>query len=146
MDLRQEHKKVDVFGRIARDYLIENFDAMHDGAVVSNRFDFNSAPLEDGEAEHLSALQKCFDFIADDGMEAFQIEHQNDPPAIERNLMVHVSADRVMECVGDMKRMQVACHPRVTRTGWLRNVTRPVEFSRNCGRTADSRSDFAATA
>ena len=105
--LRQQHKKTDKFGRIARDYLIDHFDAMHEDAKLSNEHDYNTHALEDGEPEHLSALQKCFDFIADNGMEAFQTEHQNDPPELEAQLVVNVSTDRMLDCVGDFDRMAI---------------------------------------
>ena len=37
--------------------------------------------MPDGTPKHLSALQKCYDYIADNGMDSFLTEHQNDPPA-----------------------------------------------------------------
>src|SRR5690606_30144891 len=36
--------------------------------------------LPDGTKKQVSALQRCYDYIADHGLESFQTEHQNDPP------------------------------------------------------------------
>jgi hypothetical protein len=73
----------DPFGREAFHFLESNFDEMHRGAVLSNEYDYITDPLPDGTPTHLSALQKCYDFICDRGMNAFLTEHQNAPPPIE---------------------------------------------------------------
>lgn len=92
VELRQAGKQVrvdpndpssparDPFGREAHAFYLANHEAMDAGAVLSNKHDFVADELPDGTPTHLSALQKCFDFVADHKLAAFQTEHQNDPP------------------------------------------------------------------
>lgn len=77
------NKPVDVFGRKAHQFLLDNFDVMHEGAVLSNPANYERDVLPDGTPTHVSALQRCYDWIADKGMRSFQTEHQNDPPEEE---------------------------------------------------------------
>lgn len=89
IDLRQRgkaerdektNKSKDIYGREAFRYYKKNRKKMDAGAEMSNPYDFNQQEMPDGTPEHLSALQKCFDYIADNGLESFLTEHQNDPP------------------------------------------------------------------
>ena len=73
----------DALGRQAHELYLANREAMDAGAVLSNEYDFEADILPDGSQKHASALQKCWDYIADNGMDSFQTEHQNDPPAAE---------------------------------------------------------------
>lgn len=70
------------------------------GAVVSNPYRF------DPSRGQLSALQRCFDTIADDGRDAFETECQNSPPTEEKqedagitDLMVRSRVNGRMKCV-----------------------------------------------
>lgn len=74
---------VDVFGRKAHQHYLDNFEAMNAGAVLSNPYNFEGEPLPDGSQKQVSALQRCYDYIADEGMASFMTEHQNDPPEDE---------------------------------------------------------------
>jgi len=107
VDLRTANITEDKYGRKARDLLKEHFKEMHEGAVLSNPTDYNTEPLEDGEPEHLSALQKCYDYITDEGMESFLAEHQNNPPEEENKLLVQVTPSRMTRCVGDLPRQEI---------------------------------------
>lgn len=88
MELRQSGKNLldadgnprDVFGREAHRLYLENRAAMDAGAVLSNPYNFEPEPLPDGTQKQLSALQRCYDYIADNGLPSFLTEHQNDPP------------------------------------------------------------------
>ena len=71
------------FGRKAFAYYRDNREAMDEGAELANPYNFIDTLLPDGTPTHLSALQKCYDFIADKGLEAFLTEYQNDPPATD---------------------------------------------------------------
>jgi len=73
----------DPFGREAFHFLESHFAEMHRGAVLSNEHDYIADPLPDDTPTHLSALQKCYDYIADRGLESFLTEHQNDPPPLD---------------------------------------------------------------
>lgn len=71
---------VDVFGRKAHQLYLDNRTEMDDGAVLCNPHNYENTTLPDGTQSQVSALQRCFDYIADKGIESFLTEHQNDPP------------------------------------------------------------------
>ena len=73
-------KPVDPTGREAHRFYEANYERMNFGAELSNEHDYESDEMPDGSPKHLSALQKCWDYIADNGMASFLTEHQNDPP------------------------------------------------------------------
>lgn len=67
---------------LARDacrFYLANAAAMHEGASVSNPNNFNRDLGDDQKPIQFSALQACFDFICDNGREAFESEYQNNP-------------------------------------------------------------------
>lgn len=74
---------VDVFGRKSHALYLQNRDVMDAGAILSNPHNFEADLLPDGTQKQVSALQRCYDYIADRGMPSFLTEHQNDPPADE---------------------------------------------------------------
>jgi hypothetical protein len=70
----------DEFGRKAHAFYLEQREVMDAGAEVTNQFSFDGRLLPDGSQLQVSALQKYFDFVADNGEEAALCELQNDPP------------------------------------------------------------------
>jgi len=74
---------IDVFGREAHRFYLANREAMDAGAVLANPYNFDAAILPDGSQKQISALQRCYDYIADEGLNSFLTEHQNDPPEDE---------------------------------------------------------------
>ena len=81
--LDEKGNPVDVYGRKAHEFLVKNYEEMHVGAVLSNPHNYERSILPDGSPMHVSALQRCYDYIADNGMNSFLTEHQNDPPEDE---------------------------------------------------------------
>jgi hypothetical protein len=71
---------VDVFGRKAHSLYLSNRAEMDRVAILSNPHNFEADLLPDGSQKQVSALQRCYDYIADHGMASFLTEHQNDPP------------------------------------------------------------------
>lgn len=71
----------DSLARDACSFLKSHWGAMHEGAKLSNPNNYKRELGDDGEPLQLSALQACFDFISDNGMEAFESEYQNNPDA-----------------------------------------------------------------
>jgi len=73
-------------GRAAHAFYLANRGAMDDGAEVSNPHVHSEGLLPDGTKTQESALQYCYDKIADatkdgvDGWLHFATEYQNDPP------------------------------------------------------------------
>lgn len=78
--LRQGRNDDDPDARKAHEFYLANRAAMEAGSVVTNPFRFDARPLVDGEPGQVSALQACFDLIADRTWDHFNTEYQNDPP------------------------------------------------------------------
>lgn len=70
----------DLDGRGANQLYLDKQSKMDAGSIVSNPHRFNAEKLPDGSQTEVSALQHCYNIIADRGIEAFQTEYQNDPP------------------------------------------------------------------
>lgn len=69
----------DPFARDAHAFYVANRAAMDEGAILNNPHRFDDMPTPDGTPKQVSAIQACFDFIADNGIDAFRSEYQNDP-------------------------------------------------------------------
>lgn len=67
-------------GREAHQYYLDDRKAMDVGAVVNNPSRYISDPADDGKPLEVSALEHCYNLIADRGWDNFATEYQNDPP------------------------------------------------------------------
>ncbi len=83
IDFRKGRANDDPDARQAHAFYLANREAMDAGAEVTNPYRFDSRPLMDGEPGQVSALQACYDVIADREWEHFNTEYQNDPPEEE---------------------------------------------------------------
>lgn len=89
IDLRQRGQKtmgedgkpVDPDARQAAKFYAENQAEIEAGVALSNPNDFDAKPVRDGSPAEISALQHCYNFIADHSLAAFETEYQNNPPA-----------------------------------------------------------------
>ncbi len=108
---------IDRYGRNAHRFYVENFDAMNAGAVLSNPYNFERDKLPDGTQKQLSSLQRCMDFISDHGREAFDTEHQNDPPPDDARLESKLTWFHVSDCAGDYQRQQVSAETNAVVRG-----------------------------
>jgi hypothetical protein len=70
----------DEFARRSHRSYLEQRVKMDAGGEVANPTSFDDRTLEDGSRLQVSALQRYFDFVADNGEEAALCELQNDPP------------------------------------------------------------------
>jgi len=70
----------DPYARVAHNFYLERREAMDAGAELSNPLGFDGRKLSDGSQLQASALQRYYDFVADNGIEAALSELQNDPP------------------------------------------------------------------
>jgi len=77
---RDRDADTDPLARVASQFYISNRAKMDDGAVLGNPQRFSGMLAEDGQPLELSALQQCYNLIADLGQDAFDTEYQNDPP------------------------------------------------------------------
>lgn len=77
---QEEWAANDEFARGAHRFYLENQAAMDSGAEIGNPYAFEDMLLEDGTQWEVSALQHCYNVIADIGWNAFRTEYQNDPP------------------------------------------------------------------
>ncbi len=66
--------------RVAHRFYLSHRDEMDCGAIVSNEYAFEGKPAADGEPLELSALQACYNKVADTSWDAFSTEYQNQPP------------------------------------------------------------------
>lgn len=107
----------DPHGRVAHKFLVDNFDVMHEGAELSNPYDFVKTLLPDGTPIHVSALQKCYDFIADKGMDAFLTEYQNDPPEESGPVESGITARRIQTQLNGYERKIVPAGCKVITQG-----------------------------
>lgn len=78
--LDADKKPIDKFGRNAHAYYLANREAMDAGAEVYDDSDFKSIKMPDGSQQQVSAIQDCFDYIAEVGLDSFNTEHQQQPP------------------------------------------------------------------
>lgn len=83
---RQDQTNGDATARNAQLFYKQNRKNMDAGAVVSNKYRFKNTKLPDGSLAELSAIQACYNNIADMGLPAFQKEYQNEPPESEQGL------------------------------------------------------------
>jgi hypothetical protein len=79
IELRRNRSDDDRDARVAHQHYLANREAMDVGASVINPHRFDSRNLEDGSQAEVSALQACFNIIADRGQKHFDTEYQNDP-------------------------------------------------------------------
>lgn len=108
----------DPFGREAFRFLQSHFEEMHAGSILSNENDFNRDLLPDGTPMHLSALQKCYDFISDNGLPAFQTEHQNAPPPPEQEIgKADISRELVQSRISGFTRRELPPPPITLAAG-----------------------------
>jgi hypothetical protein len=78
--LRKERDENDPDARVAHRHYLAHRAEMDAGAIVTNPYRFDSRLLPDGEPVEVSALQACYNLVADRGWEHFNTEYQNDPP------------------------------------------------------------------
>lgn len=80
IDLRKGKEESDRDARVAHQFYLDNRESMDEGAVCTNQYRFNKKLLLDGSPAEVSALQHCYNIIADRGWDHFATEYQNDPP------------------------------------------------------------------
>lgn len=80
IQLRQGRSETDPDARVAHRFYLANREAMDLGAEVTNPHRFDARVLSDGEPAEVSALQACYNLIADRNWDHFNTEYQNDPP------------------------------------------------------------------
>lgn len=78
--VRDNQEKDDKFSRGAHQYYVDHREEMDAGSVIANPYILEPDRLMDGTQKEVSALQHCFNVIADVGWDAFNTEYQNDPP------------------------------------------------------------------
>ena len=80
---RQDQFNDDPTGRIAAKFYRKHRKTMDVGARVANKYRFISEKAPDGTKLETSALQACFNVIADHGWPHFETEYQNNPPEVD---------------------------------------------------------------
>lgn len=77
---RQMRGSDDPDARAAHRFYLDHREAMDAGAECTNPYRYDQRILLDGEPAEVSALQACYNLIADRGWDHFNCEYQNDPP------------------------------------------------------------------
>jgi hypothetical protein len=91
---RREGQSIgDKYGRSAHAIYLKKRRAMDAGAVVCNPKSFDGRRLADGTRLQVSALQRYYDFVADNGEEAALAELQNDPADATRTRVTLTAED-----------------------------------------------------
>lgn len=109
---------IDPTGREAHRFYLTHRAEMDAGAELSNPNDFNRNIAPDGSEMQASALQMCFDYIADKGEVSFQTEHQNDPPADDSTSRLVLTAYHIQHnCRSGLNQRVVPADTSVIVTG-----------------------------
>ncbi len=97
----------DEFARNAHQFYLDHREAMEAGAEVANPHSYDGCELPDGSKLQVSAVQRYFDFVADNGEEAALSELQNDPPEESGPIESGITAYRVQRQVSGYPRKLV---------------------------------------
>lgn len=100
-------RKGDKFAREAHKFYLENFDEMNRGSAIGNPYHFVKTLLPDGSQTEVSGLQKCFNIIADRGLEHFKTEYNNDPPTENAPIESGITSFKVQSQVSGLPRKLV---------------------------------------
>ena len=102
--LRREGQAAgDKYGRAAHRYYLANRKAMDAGAKPCNPKSFDGRKLPDRSRMQVSAIQRYYDWVADNGLESALAELQNNP-AMAGKTSVTVTADEVARKLNGLQR------------------------------------------
>jgi hypothetical protein len=104
MQLRQGRAEADPDARVAHAFYLAHREAMDAGAIVTNPYRFDGRLLLDEQPSEASALQACYNLIADRGLEHFNTEYQNDPPEVMGPVESGITPKRIQEQVSGYAR------------------------------------------
>lgn len=76
---KSDMREGDPYGQTATQMYLDNREMAERGAKVSNQYRFCSDKLANGMQVEYSAIQAAYNKIADNGIDAFLSEYQNDP-------------------------------------------------------------------
>ena len=93
--------------RVAYQFYVSHRDEMDCGAIVSNEYAFEGKPAADDEPLELSALQACYNKIADTGWDAFATEYQNEPPEETQISRAGISRQLVASRISGLARREL---------------------------------------
>lgn len=106
--LRQADQQAgDEFARRAHAFYLKRREEMDALAAVVNPNSFDGRLLPDGSQLQVSAIQRYYDFVADNGLEAALSELQNDPPEEDGPIEVRLSANRIQRQVNGLARKAI---------------------------------------
>jgi hypothetical protein len=104
ISLRKTRTEDDPDARVAFRFWRDNLEEIERGSKVTNPYRFDSRLMPDGEPAELSALQACFNLIADRSRENFDTEYQNDPPDEGEAKSKGITAEIVQQRLGMYER------------------------------------------
>ena len=112
----------DLFARTAHKFYLKHRKEMDAGALVSNRRRFEDVRLSDGSKLEVSSLQSAYNKIADQGLDFFKSEYQNDPPEEQEIDTIGLSKAAVMSRTSGIARGFVP--------DWCEYVTEGIDIGR----------------
>ena len=105
MAMRQAAQQAgDEFARKSHEFYLAHREEMDAEAVVINPLSFDGRVLKDGSQLQISALQRYYDFVADNGLDAALCELQNDPPEESGPIDSGITAHRIQRQVNGWPR------------------------------------------
>lgn len=114
---RREQIAGDKDARAATRFYLENRDKMEVGAEVANPERYSRGVTRDGWQIERSALQHCYNLIADNGLEPFLCEYQNDPPEESGPDVIGVTAEVVMSRVSGFNHREIPPEASIVTAG-----------------------------
>jgi hypothetical protein len=106
---RREQQAKDPYARGAHQFYLERFDEMNAGSVCENNM-YNGTVLPDGSQVQVSALQRFYDEVADQGEAGYRFvltEWQNDPPPDDDEDQTKLTPDEVASRLNGLARYVV---------------------------------------
>ena len=104
---KKDKRNGDTHGRTAHQYYVEHFEAMNEGAEVSNEHRFIGTACPDGSQKQLTAVQFYFDEWADKGEAFCKYELDNETAKAEEIIKSSLEPGHVMACEGKHSRLEV---------------------------------------
>ena len=108
MSLRQSSMaEGDPFARASHALYLKHREQMDTGAEAANPDSFDGRTLADGSKLQVSALQRYYDFVADNGIDAALSELQNDPPEETSLIESGITADTILNKLNGYPRRMI---------------------------------------
>ena len=104
LEKRRNRGDADPDARASHAFYLANRKEMDTAAVLANPYNFTATKLTDGSLMEVSALEHCYNLIADTSWADFATEYQNDPPVDDDVATSGINAQLVSSRVNGLPR------------------------------------------